>query len=95
MKRTEMEKSEFLKRSEEILEEIDCWNGLENECIKLLCLFSCCTTLKHKDSEFVNINYVIEKVLNVLINHPIILDSAAKRKYISMRLERENMEKPK
>lgn len=87
-----MTNEEYLKRADEIIEEISCWNGIENEIIKLFCLFSKCATLKHDRQELVNINYVREKVFNLLINHPTLLSHDAQRMYIAMRIEKENAE---
>jgi len=80
---------EFLKRAEEIFDEISCWNGIENEVIKLFCLFSRCVTSKHEGQEWVNINYVREKVFNLLIEHPTLLAGDAQKMYASMRIEKE------
>jgi hypothetical protein len=85
-------KKEFLERADEIMEEISCWNGLENEVLKLFCLFSHCNTLKHEGGEWVNINYVRQKVYNLLISHPILLAGDTQLIYISMRIQKENAE---
>lgn len=76
------------KARQEILEEIDCWNGLENEVLKLFALFNCCLTQKIEGQEMVNVEYVKEKIYKLLNNSPIILDHQAKRVYCSMRIAR-------
>ena len=88
-----MNRQDYLKRAEEIYDEINCWNGLENEVIKLFALFSKCHTLKHDCQELVNINYVREKIFNLLIKHPTVLAADAKRFYIEMRIDKEAQEK--
>lgn len=88
-----MNSEDYLKRAEKIHDEISCWNGLENEVIKLFALFSKCNTIKHDAQELVNINYVREKVFNLLINHPILLAGDAQRLYIAMRIEKEGQDK--
>ncbi len=84
-----MTNEELLKRTDEILETITCWNSLEDEVMKLFCLFSTCCTTKHEGQELVNINYVREKIFNILIKHPILLDSQGKRKFCLMKIEKE------
>jgi hypothetical protein len=84
-----MRSEELLKRAHEILEESSCWNGIENEVIKLSCLFSRCATSKHEGQEWVNIDYVREKIFNLLIKHPTLLSDDAKKIYASMRIEKE------
>lgn len=84
-----MENEEYIGRIQEILEEIDCWNGLENEVLKLFALFSCCLTQKADGQKVVNVEYVKEKIYKLLNNSPIILDHQAKRVYCSMRIARE------
>ena len=87
-----MNSEDYLKRAEEILDEVSCWNGLENEIIKLFCLFSRCNTVKHDAQELININYVREKVFNLLIKHPTLLAGDAQRMYIAMRIDKEQAE---
>jgi hypothetical protein len=84
-----MDEEEYTKRFYEIIDEVSCWNGLENEVIKLFALFSKCATQKIDGQELLNVNYVREKVFNLLIEHPIILDAQARNLYIRMRIERE------
>ncbi len=81
-----MESEEFLKKSDEILKTISCWNGIEDEVLKLFCLFSRCITRKHNGEELVNINYVREKIFNLLIKCPITLDSDASRMFCTMKI---------
>lgn len=85
-----MDKIDFLERAEKILDEVSCWNGLEWEVLKLFCLFSKCNTMIHEAQEWVNINYVREKVFNLLIKHPILLAGDAQRMYAAMRIEKED-----
>jgi hypothetical protein len=87
-----MKKEDFLKCEEEILNEISCWNGLENEIIKLFCLFNCCITHKIDGQEWVNINYVREKIFNLLIKHPTLISSDAAKMYVSTLIEKEDQE---
>lgn len=80
---------EFLKRAEEILETISCWNSLDDEVLKLYCLFSRCATHKVDGQEMVNVNYVREKIFNLLIKHPTILSCDAARTFCTMKIEKE------
>ena len=84
------ENEALLKRAEEIADEVSCWNGLENELLKLYSLFICCCTKKHEEQEWVNINYVREKIFNLLIQHPTVLSADARHLYILMRMAKEN-----
>jgi hypothetical protein len=85
-----MSNEEFLKRAGEIVETINCWESLEDEALKLFCLFSRCRTQVYEGQEFVHINYVREKIFNLLIKHPIILDSDGARMFCTMKIEKEN-----
>lgn len=88
-----MTNEELLKRTDEILENICCWENIEDEVLKLFCLFSNCYTVKHEGQELVNVNYVREKIFNILIKHPILLDSSGKRQFCLMKIEKEEAEK--
>lgn len=85
-----MKSEEFLKRADEILENITCWNSFEDEMLKLFCLFSKCRTHVYEGQEFVHVNYVREKIFNLLIKHPIILDRDSSKMFCTMKIEREN-----
>lgn len=87
-----MNSEEFLKRADELMETIDCWEGLDNEVLKLFALFERCHTIKHDCQELVSINYVREKIFSLLIKHPIILSCEAKKVYLTMRIEKEQMQ---
>jgi hypothetical protein len=87
-----MESEAFLKRADEIMETICCWESLEDEVLKLYALFTHCATIKHEAQELVNVNYVREKIFNLLIKHPIIMSGDAKRTFISMKIEKEAMQ---
>lgn len=85
-----MKQEEFLKRADEILETITCWNDIEDEVLKLFCLFSKCATKKYNGEELLNVNYVIEKVFNLLIKRPNILSIEASKMFCIMKIEKEN-----
>lgn len=78
-----------LKRAEKILNEMSSWNGLELEVLKIFCLFSRCNTMIHDSQEWVNINYVREKIFNLLVNYPTLLSRDAQNMYLKMRIEKE------
>lgn len=80
---------DFLKRADEILQTAYCWNGIEDEVLKLYCLFTRCATFKHDCQELVNVNYVREKLFNLLIQRPNILSDDAAKMFCSMKIEKE------
>ena len=88
--RENMDKEDFLERAEEIFDKISCWNGIEWEALKLFCLFSKCKTTIHEAQEWVHVNYVREKIFNLLIKHPTLLAGDAQRMYAAMRIEKED-----
>jgi hypothetical protein len=89
----ENDNKEFMKRAEEIIETISCWNGVEDEVLKLFCLFTQCKTVKFNGAELVNINYVREKIFNIILKNPIILSSDAARMFCQMKIEKDQHEK--
>ncbi len=84
-----MESEDFLTKANKILDEVHCWNGLEDEVLKLYCLFTRCVTQKIQGQEVLNVNYVREKIFNLMIKHPIILDDDTARLYATMKIERD------
>lgn len=84
-----MDAKECIKKTEEIYETINCWISLEHEVLKLFCLFSKCATHKYEGQELINVNYIREKIFNLLIKHPTILDQSAKRLFCEMKIERD------
>lgn len=63
----------------EIIEQINCLAPLEDEVLKLLCVFR---SLK---GEKVEASYVIEKLENLINKHPIIMHELVKCEYISLK----------
>lgn len=78
---------EELKEAEKIMDNCCCWESLENEVLKLLCLFSNCMAKKHEGEDMLSRMYVVEKVSRLLQHWPIILDAKAKGVYVKIRME--------
>lgn len=77
-----------LKEAEEIMDNCCCVESLENEVLKLLCLFSnCMANVTHEGEQMLSRKYVIEKVSRLLQGIPIILDANARGKYVRIRME--------
>lgn len=85
-----MNSEEFLKRSDEILETIWCWESLEDEALKLYCLIHRCKTHVSKDGEdFISRKYLIEKTGRLINKTPIILDEDGCRMFCALKIQRE------
>ncbi len=86
-----MKNEEWIKKSEEIMDNSYSWHGLEDEVLKLYCLFSKCSCDQtENDTEFLRRNYVISKLMRVLSKQPTILDGASRRVYASLKIEMMN-----
>lgn len=84
---------EFLKKAEEIMNNANCYNGIEDEILKLYILFSrCCPSKKEGNNEFLSREYVGEKVYRLMKKIPIVLDDGSKRIYASLKLCEEETE---
>ena len=74
------------KKYAEYMDEVSCWNGLENELLKLLILFQRCYAKKTEDGEEVlGRDYVQEKVSRLMNQQPIILDPRSATLYVMLR----------
>ena len=73
-----MNKEEYLKKREEILETINCFNSVEDEVLKLFCLVNVAANKKIDGEEYFSKEYMKEKIARILNRIPIILDSEAK-----------------
>ena len=70
------------------VENITCYLSVEEEVLKLLCLFQhCYANLRNKEEDFLTRSYVLEKVSKVLNGSPIILDSNAVAKYLLIKIK--------
>lgn len=83
---------EILEYIEKLEDNISCWNGLEDEVLKLYCLMNCCVGTVEKEGEkYINRNYVTEKIGKLCCRSPIILDRAAQSMFILLKIkEKEN-----
>lgn len=87
-----MESEEYLKRSQEIIDNSNCWEGLEIEVMKLFVLFTRCEAIEKDGEEDLLVRrYVVEKTSRLLHGIPIILDDDGARMYASLRLAWEDM----
>ena len=77
------------KTKEEILENITCVESLEDQLLKLFCLFNCCmTNAIQNGEELISKRYIREKLGRVIEGVPIILDSKATIMYLAIKLGR-------
>ena len=82
----EVQKLEAEKYNQ-IMDEVSCWNGLENELLKLLILFQKCYATTLKDgTQVLSRDYVLEKVSRLMNKQPIILDPNSARLYGALRI---------
>lgn len=75
---------EFLEKSNEIIENADCWNGLEDELLKLKILFMICDGDKN---DCISRKYILEKIMRVLDRVPIVLHNGGKRLFACEKLQ--------
>ena len=81
---------DLVKRADEIMDNSTCWHSLEDEVLKLIVLFSHCTSNLQKDGvDYLTRDYVMEKVLRLKERIPLILDRNGKRAYASFKLVEE------
>lgn len=81
------DEEEKRKLIESILENCDCVGNLEDQLLKLYCLFNCCMANYSKDGEdFLSRYYIKEKLGRVMGGIPIILDTKAKSQYATLML---------
>lgn len=79
---------EWLKKAEEIMDNSTCWQSLEDELLKLYCLFSrCCCSKTENGTEVLSREYVVGKLVRVLSQVPIVLDGDSKRVYATLKME--------
>ena len=81
----EADKKEQLMKS--ILDKVDEVGNVEDQLIKLYCLFNCCLANYTKDGEdFLSRRYIKEKLGRVMGGIPIILDASARVMYATLML---------
>lgn len=88
-----MDSEEKLKYYDEIMETIDCYNNIEDEVIKLVCLLiKCRSNFIYQGEELLIRKYVLEKATRILEKIPIILDTEAKQMFVSIKMrQKENV----
>lgn len=80
-----MDKTQEL--AQQLLESVDSVGNLDEQLIKLFCLFNCCVSHHTVDGEeFISRRYIKEKIGRVSAKIPIILDQSAKVMYVSIML---------
>lgn len=83
-----MRSEEWLRQAEEIMDTASCYNSLEDEVIKLMCLVTRCKANVTQDGEdFLSRKYMLEKVTRILQGIPIILDCDGQRMYASIKMQ--------
>ncbi len=83
-----MTSEEWLKKAQELMDNSTCWESLEDELLKLYCLFSRCSCQKTSQGiEILTREYVVGKLVRVLSKVPIILDGDTKRVYATLKME--------
>lgn len=87
---------EWLKQAQEIMDRSCFYESIEDEVIKLVCLFTRCrSSLEVEGENMLSRKYVLEKAARILQGIPIILDEESKRMYASIKMDRkERNEKP-
>ncbi len=79
----------------EIYEVIDTYMGIEDEMLKLLCLFTNCVCRKMDGDDVLAREYVMEKCGRVLNNVPIILDYRTKHIFAAAKAARDSIKRQK
>ncbi|HEY5236093.1 MAG TPA: hypothetical protein VIJ14_07945 [Rhabdochlamydiaceae bacterium] len=79
---------EMIKQVQEITDSASCYNSIEDEVLKLVCLFTKChTNLNSGGDDMLARNYVLEKVTRVLDGVPISLDREGMRMFTAIKLK--------
>jgi hypothetical protein len=80
-----MDRKEELAKT--LLDNVNGVGNIEEQLIKLFCLFNCCMA-NHKENgeDYISRSYIKEKMGRVISNMPIILDASAKAMYVSIML---------
>lgn len=84
-----MRPEEYIRRTEEILETINCFISLEEEVLKLLCLFNSLDCKKLNGDEVFNKDYVIEKTAFLVNQIPLVLNVRARNLYVAIKINQE------
>lgn len=78
----------WLEEAEKIMDESCCYNSVEDEVLKLICLLSrCSSSIKQDGEDFLSRSYVLDKATRILQGVPIILDSETRKMYASIKME--------
>lgn len=86
-----MHPDDYVKRYNEILDTISCFNSLQDEVLKLFCLLKLCNYQKNQHGEeSLNKDYILEKVTRLLDNHPIIISRDAANLFCRLKIQKEN-----
>jgi len=77
------------KLEDQILDEVNSVNDIEDQLLKLFCLFNCCMA-SHvcEEREYLSREYIKEKLGRVIDKKPIPLDDSAKIMYLAIKLGR-------
>lgn len=70
-----------------IRENISCWQGLDDEVLRLHLLFSTCECqLKIGGEELISRRYILEMITNLIAKHPILLDPILQEEFIKFKM---------
>ena len=83
-----MTSEEWLQKAQELVDNNTCWESVEDELLKLYCLFSRCSCIQTSQGvDILTREYVVGKLVRVLSKVPIILDGDTKRLYATLKME--------
>jgi hypothetical protein len=89
-----MDSEEWSKYFNEIKETSNCYLGIKDEVLKLVCLLNkCVSTCKQNNEDMLSRSYVVGKATRILLGNPIILDSEALLMFAALKYHQKEAKK--